>query len=472
MSETNLSVFRRSLLASGLLRPDQLAQAERDAGSAAAAGSVSPATVTAQIRSAEQGLPSADQLASYLVATGLLNAWQVEQLRHGRSKFNLGPYQMLDSLGQGGMGQVFKAEHTIMGRIVAVKVLPRHRSSPEAIASFHREIRAQAQLDHHNLVRALDAGRDGNVHFLVTEYVPGADLRKLVRQRGRLSMQAAASIISQAAQGLAHAHARGMIHRDIKPGNLLVTPEGLVKISDLGLVGYFGETAADDPHPGKIVGTADYLSPEQIAAPSQIGPGSDVYGLGCTLYYAVTGKVPFPGGTTRDKAHAHCHLQPLDPRRLNPELSDEFVDVLADMMAKDLARRIGHGEQVIEGLAPWARLDAARAAAGGVAQGDTSTAMASNVGWPGAHEPESDTQPSFVIREVLPEASPGQASQSTSPVAQDREETIRLVLDAPGVPRARHPASSGWLRWTLLAGLGLALAGFGALVAEMFRRWN
>jgi serine/threonine protein kinase len=206
-----------------------------------------------------------DQLAAKLVEMGRLNHWQAEQLKVGRSKFNLGPYQILDSIGQGGMGQVFKAEHRLMGRVVAIKVLPRHRSTPDAIASFTREIRAQARFDHENLVRAFDAGHDGNVYFLVTEFVPGADLRKLVRARGKLSMQDAATIISQAARGLAHAHSRGMVHRDVKPGNLLVTPGGQTKVSDLGLAGFLGVDDRTIPRAGRIVGTADYLSPEHIS---------------------------------------------------------------------------------------------------------------------------------------------------------------------------------------------------------------
>ncbi|MGC3970958.1 MAG: serine/threonine-protein kinase [Pirellulales bacterium] len=203
---------------------------------------------------------SDEHLGRRLVQLGKLNPWQVDQLRNGRTKFNLGPYHVIDSIGQGGMGQVFKAEHTIMGRIVAVKVLPRSRSTPEAIANFRREIRTQAQLDHENLVRAYDAGEDGNVHFLVTEYVPGTDLRRLIRAGGPLSMQQAASIISQAARGLEHAHSRGLIHRDVKPANLLVSPDGRVKVSDLGLAGYFNDPEQVDQYGGKVVGTADYFS--------------------------------------------------------------------------------------------------------------------------------------------------------------------------------------------------------------------
>jgi serine/threonine protein kinase len=144
-----------------------------------------------------------------------------------------------------------------------------------------------------------------------------------------------------------------MIHRDVKPGNVLVTPEGEAKLSDLGLAGPLVGGEDTDPRFGKIVGTADYLSPDQVNAPKEPSPGWDIYALGCTLYYAVTGKVPFPGGTTSDKAMAHCKLRPLDPRRLNPRLTAEFVDMMADMMAKDPAQRIPTAAAVRERLTPW-----------------------------------------------------------------------------------------------------------------------
>ncbi|MCE9547146.1 MAG: serine/threonine protein kinase [Planctomycetia bacterium] len=295
------------------------------------------------------------QLANKLVAIGHLNRWQADQLLAGRIKFNLGQYQIIDSIGQGGMGQVFKAEHMYMGRVVAVKVLPKARSTPDAIAGFSHEIRAQTQLDHANLVRAYDAGHDGSVYFLVTEYVPGTDLRQLVLRRGRLGQREAATIVSQVARGLDHAHHRGLIHRDVKPGNVLVTPDGHAKLSDLGLVGFSSpEAAHEDPRSGRTVGTADYLAPEVIASPRKVSAASDIYSLGCTLYYAVTGKVPFPGGTTREKCYRHCNETPLHPRRFNPELSDEFLDVLADMMEKDPARRIATAVDVLNRLSPWA----------------------------------------------------------------------------------------------------------------------
>ncbi len=294
-----------------------------------------------------------DQLAKQLVAMGLATSYQAEQLKSGRSKLTLGPYIITDWIAQGGMGQVFKAEHQMMGREVAIKVLPHSRSTPTSISNFTREIRTQAILDHDNLVRAFDAGHDGNVYYLVTEYVPGTDLRRYVRSQGSLDMAQAASLISQAARGLQSAHDKGLIHRDIKPGNILVTSDGKAKVSDLGLAGFLSG-AEDDPRKYKIVGTADYISPEQIKSPENVTPTSDIYSLGCTLYYAITGKVPFPGGTTRDKARRHCEETPWHPRRFHPQIDEEFVEVIADMMEKNPQNRIQTAKEVVARLEPWA----------------------------------------------------------------------------------------------------------------------
>ncbi len=292
------------------------------------------------------------EIAAKLVQKKWLSPYQADQLMAGRTKLTLGPYIITDWIGQGGMGQVFKAVHNMLGRDCAIKVLPLSKSTPDAIANFRREIRTQAKLDHPNLVRAYDAGEDGNVHFLVVEYVPGTDLRRLVRTKGKLTVQQASSIIKQAAEGIAHAHAHELIHRDIKPGNILVTPEGVAKVSDLGLAGYVNDF--EDPRAGKTVGTADYLSPEQIRAPLEVSSPSDIYSLGCTLYYAVTGKVPFPGGTPKSKARRHLEETPWHPRRFNEEVSDEFVDLIGDMMEKDPSLRIQSVLEVAERLAPWA----------------------------------------------------------------------------------------------------------------------
>ncbi|MGI9472653.1 MAG: serine/threonine protein kinase [Rubripirellula sp.] len=292
-------------------------------------------------------------IAATLVKSGVITQYQSEQLQSGRTKFRLGPYLITEAIGQGGMGQVFKGVHEVMGRECAVKVLPLEKSTSESRAAFKHEIRLQAGLDSPYLVRAFDAGKEGNVHYLVTEYVPGNDLRRLIRNNGLLSMDDAALIISQAAMGLQYAHELGMVHRDVKPGNILVTPDGQAKVSDIGLATWT-MSLENDPRAGKVVGTADYLSPEQIRDPKSVGPLSDIYSLGCTLYYAVTGKVPFPGGDTRSKCRRHCEQTPWHPRKFAPELSEEFVDVIADMMEKDPARRIQSAAEVAERLEPWA----------------------------------------------------------------------------------------------------------------------
>jgi len=430
------SSFEQCALASGLLTREQLDEA------------------WAALRWAEGDQPDGEvprtdrQLADKLVEMGRLNPWQAKQLFEGRTKFNLGPYWIVDSIGQGGMGQVFKAEHSVLGRMVAIKVLPRKRSTPQAITNFTREIRAQARLDHKNLVRAFDAGHDGNVYYLVTEYVPGTDLRKLVRRDGPLSMHSAASIISQVAEGLEHAHQQGLIHRDVKPGNVLVTPDGHAKLSDLGLAGPLVGDAENDARFGKIVGTADYLSPDHIKVPWEPTPAWDIYSLGCTLYYATTKKVPFPGGTTADKARAHCELRPLDPRRLNPHLTTEFLDVLADMMAKDPKDRIHSAREVLLRLAAWAGKPGAIVPADKEPLSDRKP-VEPRMAVPSRAKSEStnmaDTQSSFPeMPELTPtqKESSSQASQTTHPVASASDETDSTL----GMPEAEPPEPVAILR--------------------------
>jgi len=346
MRKRRLTDFQRCVLASRLLTRQELEEA------LAALGAPGRSAPEASETEDQLELPTDEQLAQKLVEMGRLNLWQSRQLLEGRTRFNLGPYRIVDYLGRGGMGRVFKGYHEVSGEVAAIKVLPKEKSTPEAVRNFRREIQLQARLNHPNLVRALDAGYDGNVYYMVSEYVPGTNLRRLVRRHGPLSMEAAASIISQVAAGLDHAHQQGLVHRDVKPANVLVTPDGHAKLSDLGLAGPLTPDP-DDSRLGKIVGTADYLSPDLIKSPWDPKPAWDIYSLGCTLYYAVTAKVPFPQGTAQDKARAHCQLRPLDPRRLNPSLSAAFVDVLADMMAKDPAERIATAEEVIRRLAPW-----------------------------------------------------------------------------------------------------------------------
>jgi serine/threonine protein kinase len=415
------------------------------------------------------------ELADKLVEMGRLNSYQATQLLAGNSSLNLGPYWILDEIGHGGMGRVYKAEHVMMGRVVAVKVLPAEKSTAAAIASFTREIRAQAKMDHEHLVRAFDAGHARNVYFLVTEYIPGTDLRRYVRTRGPLSMHEAATIISQAADGLQHAHEMGLVHRDVKPGNLLVTPEGHTKVSDLGLAGWLNE---DDPAflSGKIVGTADYLPPELILDPRMVTPAGDVYSLGCTLYYAVTGKVPYGGGTTAEKAHRHCNDTPVPVRRLNPLLSEEFVAVIDDMMKKDPQERIQTAAEVMRRLAPWAGDNVP-----GPMEWDQTAGVPPQSNKPATLPPDQSGEVGGEFAEFvhLLAADPGhsQVSQGTDPVASGDQETL-----PDGLPRRLAAApkrffSFIWdrlrgmplLMWVLVVLMPLALAAAVAVLVAMIR---
>jgi serine/threonine protein kinase len=349
--------FRDTALASGLVTADDL-----DAAEAAARGRVDGDADAA--------------IADVLVEQGRLTPFQAREILAGRTRFRLGQYTVLDEIGKGGMGQVFKAEHALMGRLVAVKVLPRSKATPESEAAFRREMRILGRLDHENLVRAFDAGYDAMVYYLVTELVPGIDLRRHVRRCGTLEERHAASVIIQAARGLAFAHEQRLVHRDVKPGNILVMEDGRVKLLDLGLAGSTLEEEA--LRLGRVVGTMDYIAPEQIRAADDVGPAADIYSLGCTLYYALTGQVPFPGGDRREKMQRHLGEPPVPVRQLAPGVSPAFARIVDAMMAKSVADRIGSAAEVIERLAPWTPprplpVPCRRAAAGQDGGDETST---------------------------------------------------------------------------------------------------
>jgi serine/threonine protein kinase len=449
------SRFRQAAVVSGLISTEEIDEALSSLYLEEGARDVAVAAVTDE------------ELARKLIDLGRINRWQAAQLMAGRSKFTLGSYRIIDSIGRGGMAEVYKAEHVLMRRVVALKILPRSKSTATAIASFHREIQAQSQLDHENLVRAFDAGHERSVHFLATEYVPGTDLRKHIKRNGRLSMRAGAAIICQAALGLQHAHSRGLIHRDVKPGNLLITPEGLTKVSDLGLAGYLEQDNDEvrDIHNGKIVGTADYLAPEQITAPETVSPASDVYALGCTLYYSVTGKVPFPGGTARDKVKAHCKLQPITPRRWNPDLTDDFIEIIHQMMNKDPAQRVATAAEVVERLKLYAGdnwLESAREVGA-----RHHPALARPRGRRRAETGLQDTRP-VVDGEAAdfgPDESLSEVSHPTHPMASAEEETLWLHEITPKLSEAGFSLA---VMMMIVVGLLTAAVVLTAVIAGMF----
>jgi serine/threonine protein kinase/Tol biopolymer transport system component len=312
-----------------------------------------------QMRAAGSYPEKPKMLGAALVRDGLLTPFQVGQFLHGkwRGFWISGKYKLLDHLGAGGMGNVFLCEHKSMRRRVAIKVLPGSKAQdPGALERFYREARAVAALDHPHIVRAHDIDHDGRHHFLVLEYVEGASLQDLVKRGGPMDVTRAAHYTRQAALGLHHAHEAGMVHRDVKPGNLLVDRQGVVKILDLGLARFF--TDEDDKltkqHDERnILGTADYLSPEQAINSHAVDIRTDIYSLGATLYFLLAGRPPFAEGTVAQKLIAHQMRTPEPICTLRPETPEGLAAVVGKMMAKDPAQRYQTPAEVYEALAPW-----------------------------------------------------------------------------------------------------------------------
>jgi WD40 repeat protein len=263
-------------------------------------------------------------------------------------------YRILAPLGAGGMGAVFKAEHRLMERIVAVKVIRQDLiSNPQASERFRQEVKAAARLSHPNIVTAHDADQAGDVHFLVMEYIEGISLDRYVRQHGPLPVVLACDLIRQAALGLQHAHERGMIHRDIKPANLLLTPGRQLKILDFGLARFVSE-AGGGPGTitafGVVIGTPDYMAPEQASQARRADIRADIYALGCTFYYLLTGQAPFPGGTALEKLLLHQHQQPAPLAQVRADVPTEVARVVERMMAKDPNQRFQAPREVVRAL--------------------------------------------------------------------------------------------------------------------------
>ena len=284
--------------------------------------------------------PEPRALAGELIRRDWLTPYQINQLLQGRGdQLLLGSYVLLEKLGEGGMGQVFKARNWKLGRVVALKVIRKERiDNPDAVRRFQREIRAAAALDHAHIVRALDADEVAGAHLLVMEYVAGTDLSKLVKKDGRLPVDKACDYVRQAALGLQHACERGLVHRDIKPANLLLTTGDVVKILDMGLARL--NRASDDDasgtmtREGAVMGTLDYISPEQAMDSHEVDIRADLYSLGCTLYFLLTGKPPFPGGEALQKLLKHRLHEPVPVEQLRPDTPPGVAAVVRRLMAK------------------------------------------------------------------------------------------------------------------------------------------
>jgi formylglycine-generating enzyme required for sulfatase activity/serine/threonine protein kinase len=303
-------------------------------------------------------------LAQELVERGWLTQYQGQQLLLGRGQeLVLGSYVLLERLGEGGMGAVFKARHRRLERLDALKVIrSEHVANPEAVRRFHQEAKAAARLTHPNIVAVYDANEANGIHFLAIEYLEGTDLGRLVKEQGPLSVELACEYIRQAALGLQHAHEKGLVHRDIKPANLFLNPQsGMVKVLDLGLARLQQQSADDTPaagltHSGAVMGTPNYMAPEQALHPHQVDIRADIYGLGCTLHYLLTGQPPFPGGEMAEKLVKHQLHEPVPVEQLRPDVPLKVAAIVRKSMAKrpedryqtpaEVAAALDHGAPV------------------------------------------------------------------------------------------------------------------------------
>jgi hypothetical protein len=265
-------------------------------------------------------------------------------------------YQLLDKLGEGGMGAVFRAHDAQLDRSVAVKILPAGKlADREAVGRFRREAKALAKLSHPGIIQAFDSGADGDKHFLVMELVAGRSLGQELAEKGRLSPTRAADYAYQAALALQHAHEHGLVHRDVKPSNLLVGSDGRVKLLDLGLARFLQDQVGDATltRENAGMGTPDYVAPEQFRDAHRADPRSDIYSLGCTLYQLIAGEVPFPGSSLSEKLQGHESRQPHPLEEFCPDVPGGLALLVGRMMAKRSADRFQSMEQVAEALHPY-----------------------------------------------------------------------------------------------------------------------
>jgi eukaryotic-like serine/threonine-protein kinase len=298
--------------------------------------------------------PTASDTATRLIEAGILTPFQAKLILQGKYKgFRLGPYRILDQIGVGGMGQVFLAEHLRMQRRVALKVLPARKANPAELDRFYREARAAAVLDHPNIVRAYDIDHENNTHFLVLEYLEGLTLAERVAGGVSLPIAEACGYAVQAAAGLHHIHEMRIVHRDIKPENLLVNRDGVLKILDVGIARFFHDSDGSNVDHGALMGTADYIAPEQATACSKLDHRADIYSLGATLYHLVTGRPPFEGMTTAKLIAHQLHAVP-PAHSVYPEVPEELSAIIEKMMAKSPEERFQSAADVIVALFPFA----------------------------------------------------------------------------------------------------------------------
>src|SRR5262245_9626757 len=339
---SSVDTFLKTVLRSGLLGREQLQSALRG--------------VPKELRGDPQGL------ADHLIRQGRLSRFQAYTRLQGASLVcRLGPYLVEAPIGKGGMGVVYLARDTRGGQIVALKVLPPKRAREEQryLARFRREMEMSQKLRHPHIALTYEVGETSGVHYIAMEFIPGLSLYRLVGRDGPLSVPRAAKLFAEVAAALEHAHSQGLIHRDLKPSNILITPNNHAKVLDLGLALEEGEIGAAEVVGGQgyVVGSMDYVAPEQTEDASKVDGRADIYAMGCSLYFALSGRPPFPGGTNKEKIRRHRNEDPEPLGKLNPRVSEEFSYIVTKMMAKDPDRRFATAGALRDVLLRWAGSD-------------------------------------------------------------------------------------------------------------------
>lgn len=343
-TSADLDSFVRAALRSGLLGREELEAALR---SLPAHQRDDPRTV-----------------ADHLVQQGKLSRFQAHKILKGAPVgLVIGPYHLIAPLGKGGMGAVYLARDTRSGKMLALKVLPPKKALAEErlLVRFRREMAISQRVAHPHLARTYEAGAHEGVYFIAMEYIPGKTLYRVVSENGPLEVQRAARLFVEVAAGLAHAHQLGVIHRDLKPSNIMVTPNDHAKVLDLGLALVRGEEVGEDSitdrevigGQGYVVGSMDYIAPEQTQDAVKIDARADIYGLGCVLFFALTGQPPFPGGTSKQKMRRHRKEEPPEVIQLNPRVPLGFALIVKRMMAKNPDDRFPTMTVVRQVLLEW-----------------------------------------------------------------------------------------------------------------------
>jgi WD40 repeat protein/serine/threonine protein kinase len=403
--------------------------------------------------------PDPRALAKVVFERGWLTRYQLNQIAAGRGKeLHVAQYIILDRLGEGGMGQVFKARHAHMGRLVALKVVRKEKlDSAVAVERFYKEVQAAAKLTHPNIVIAFDAGKTGNTHYFSMEFVDGPDLSQLVRKNGPLPVRQVCDFIRQAALGLEHAHEQGMVHRDIKPSNLLVTRGNspVVKILDMGLA-RLGDTFEKErglTKMGQVIGTPDYLAPEQAIDARKVDIRADVYSLGCTLFFLLTGRAPYHAESLAQLLLKHQMEPPPPLREVRPDVPAVLETIVQQMMAKKPEQRPARPADVAAALE-------------GLARGESGAESAAAMAVPPVPPPPPSVGDAW---SSLTEEGSGLITRR-APMLSGRDRTRDTIADQPKRRREREKPNHKPLLIGAGIGAGVLLLGVTISAAVLFSR--